>query len=294
MSPTDVLGLIDQQLPQLSPELQCAARWVQDHWPVLGLQSMRACARDAGVAPATMSRLARALGFEGFEALRNPFKRALAHASIEGAGYTARAWAQQREGSADTQPLQMAQGANVQSWAELNTLAALDEAAELILESAQVLLLGLRGSFGTAHHLHYACQLLVRHTTLAQDASGSLDDMVADLRSTDLLVVISQAPYARRSIEYAQRARHAGVPVLALTDHPRSPLARLASHTLLFRADSPSFFRSMTGAQALAEALVSRMAVRGGAAVLDRLAQRQAQLLAQRVYWEKPFRREPS
>lgn len=293
MTPQDVLAALEQRFPDLSPELQRAARWVQQHSAALGLQSMRTSAREAGVAPTTMARLAQTLGFEGFEALRQPFKQALAQAAVHDGGFAVRARAQQR-GGGSVERLQEAQGVNVQSWVHLNTTLALDEAADQVLSSNQVLFLGLRASHGIAHHLHYTSQLLRGQVRLAHDGAGAMEDQVADLRPGDLLVAVSQAPYTRRTVELAQRAHDAGVPVLALTDHAWSPLARLARHTLLFRADSPSFFQSMTGAQALAEALVSRIVTRGGADVLDRLTQRQAQLQEQRTYWEKPLRKAPT
>ena len=58
--------------------------------------------------------------------------------------------------------------------------------------------------------------------------------------------------YTRQTVEAVQAARQRQVPVLALTDSPLSPLARLAQQSLLFEAASPTFFHSMAGAQALA------------------------------------------
>ena len=58
--------LIEREFDALSPELQRAARWVRSNGPVLALRSMRTAAGQAGVSPATMTRLARRLGFESF------------------------------------------------------------------------------------------------------------------------------------------------------------------------------------------------------------------------------------
>jgi DNA-binding MurR/RpiR family transcriptional regulator len=82
--------------------------------------------------------------------------------------------------------------------------------------------------------------------------------------------------------------RQAGVPVLAFTDSPLSPLALSASKVLLFDAASPAFFHSMVGAQALAESLMAAVSEQGGDAVLQRLAARQKQLQSARVYWDRP------
>ena len=79
-----------------------------------------------------------------------------------------------------------------------------------------------------------------------------------------------------------------GVPVLALTDSSLGPLAQLSRDHLVFEGDSPSFFHSLTGAQALAEALVATIAARGGDAVMQRLMGMEQRLHAAHAYWEKP------
>src|SRR5260370_33573110 len=57
----------------LSPQLQEAARWVIDHPADVALLSLREQARRAGIAPATLTRLAQRLRLRGFEGLRQAF-----------------------------------------------------------------------------------------------------------------------------------------------------------------------------------------------------------------------------
>ncbi len=269
--------LIDRHFEDLSPELQRAARWVREHPAELGLQSLRASARAAGVTPATLSRLSHALGLDDFEAMRRPVVEALARSVGGGmAAADGAAW-----------PLTQAQLRNVASTASRNPMVVVNAAADALLAARQVCFLGLRASFGIAHHLRYACDWLRPDTLLAGDASGVLVDQIAQLSPVDVLVVVSQAPYTRQTVACTQLAHDAGVPIVALTDSPLSPLARLAQHTLLFDAASPSFFHSMAGAQALAETLVAAVAARGGEAVVRRLAEVQARQHAHKVYWEK-------
>lgn len=277
--------LLDSRFERLSPELQRAARWVQAHPAELGLQSMRQSARAAGVAPATMTRLARALGLDSFEAMRRPSMRAFAE-SVERVNRPASA-AAGRLVTDSFDRLAQAQAANLNSVRSRNSIQQLQAAALAMLEAREVLFLGLRASFSTAYHLHYACDWLRANTRIATDAGGAWADQLLALTPDDLLVVVSQAPYTRQTVEAAQQAHARGVPVLALTDSRLSPLARLAQQTLLFETASPSFFHSMTGAQALAEALVECVAEQGGASVLQRLTQRQQGLQAAKAYWDK-------
>jgi DNA-binding MurR/RpiR family transcriptional regulator len=278
---------LDSHFDALSPELQRAARWVRAHPAELGLQSMRQSARAAGVAPATMTRLAQALGLGGFDAMRRPAMAAFAR-SVGGQGSEPMNPAGDALEPFQAQPaLARAQAGNLASVAVHNPAPSLAAAAQRILQARSVLFLGLRASFGTAYHLHYTCDWLRPGTALATDPGGAWADRLAALEPADLLVAVSQAPYTVHTVEAVQHTAARGVPVLALTDSALSPLARAATQSLLFDAASPAFFHSMTGAQALAETLMHALAEQGGEAVVQRLAQRQKQLQTARVYWDK-------
>ena len=291
--------LLERHFERLSPELQRAARWVSAHPAELGLQSMRQSALAAGVSPATMTRLAQALGLGGFEAMRRPSMQAFAQSVRQAPDLAPDAEPATRPTNATkaSERLYKAQINNLNSVHQHNTVQQLNEAAQAILVARQVLFLGLRASFGVAYHLHYTCDWLRPDTRLAVDCGGGWVDGVLQLSPADLLVVVSQAPYTRQTVEATQAAHESGVPVLALTDSTLSPLARVAQRCLLFEAASPAFFHSMIGAQALAETLMNRVAELGGATVVQRLANRQSRLQASRAYWEKqrsPPVRKPS
>lgn len=296
MSIASLSQLIGRRFDELSPELQRAARWLQRHEATIALHSMRSSARQAGVSPATMTRLAQRLGFEGFEALRQPARRQLAaQAQVAPAAYAERARDQQRKGAAAQErldALNAAQQANVASVVARNSADAIDAAADALLQASRVFFLGLRVCHGLAYHLHYGWGLLKGNGTLMNDLGGTLADQALQIGRGDLLVAISQAPYTRRSVETVALARRQGALVLALTDSPLAPIARGAQHVLLFDTASPSFFHSLTGAQALMESLLAEAAARGGDAVLQRLQRMQQHLHATRAYWERPSQTE--
>ena len=277
---------IDERYEQLSGELKRAAKWVRSHPAALGLQSLRQSAYAAGVSPATMSRLARALDFESFEAMRRPTKEAIAQSIGEDL----------RSSDAPTAAGEMSmfselnqfQMDNLTSVYERNSAAAYAAAADQILKANKVLFLGLRSAFSMAYHLHYTCDWLRDNTAVAADAGGAWPEKVLSLGNQDLLVVVSQAPYTRIVVENAQTAAARGVPVLAITDSELSPLAGLATVSLFFRSSSSSFFHSQIGALALAERLMADVAERGALDVNARLIARREMLQKNRTYWEKP------
>ena len=58
----------------LPGQLQLAARYIIDHPHEVGIQSMRTLALAADVHPNSFVRLARQLGFEGYDAMRERFR----------------------------------------------------------------------------------------------------------------------------------------------------------------------------------------------------------------------------
>jgi DNA-binding MurR/RpiR family transcriptional regulator len=77
----------------------------------------------------------------------------------------------------------------------------------------------------------------------------------------DMLVVISVPRYARDAVQLTHYARDRGAGVVAITDSPASPLARLADHLLLAPSRHPVLSSSLAAAVLVVEALVTGMMV---------------------------------
>jgi DNA-binding MurR/RpiR family transcriptional regulator len=285
MTTLTITDAIDQRFDMLSPELQRAARWVREHAASMALLSMRNIAREAGVSPATMSRLARRLGFLDFEALRRPFVELIApnRAPLQ----PTRGMAKRPE-PPRLPALVRAQQANLAALAELNDASAIDAAADALLAAQRVAFLGLRVNHAVAFHLYYVYGLIATNGMLLTDLGGTLTDQVASLGPRDLLVAVSQSPYTRQTVDALAFARAQGIPIVALTDSALAPIARSASHVLRFQAQTASFFHSTSGGIGLAELLIDAVYRRGGSATRLRLNRTRQHLKGVRAYWERP------
>src|SRR5690554_3343684 len=72
-----LVQLIRQRFPDMSPQFQIGARHLIDSPSEVPVQSMRSIAAGAGVQPATMVRLVKSLGYEGWEDMRQVFIRGM-------------------------------------------------------------------------------------------------------------------------------------------------------------------------------------------------------------------------
>ena len=290
----DVFKRIRRDFDALTPELRRAARWIADHPSETGLLSMRQQARDAGVSAPTMLRLARALGFADYAALRRPFQEAMAGRSLQfgrRASVLPAAPEARRIGRL-SQEMASSQIEDVKSVLALNPATLVDEVVGVIATARRVGFLGVRSSFGIAFQFRYAYNLIARNGVLFDGLGGTVHDQVDTLDRGDVLIAISQSPYSTPTVEAVDAAVRRGVSVIALTDSMMSPLARRATHALRYRADSVSFFPSMIAPLALVELLLARLAAKGGKAVLERLTEVEQRLANQRAYWSPAARRE--
>ncbi|EHK64869.1 MurR/RpiR family transcriptional regulator [Achromobacter arsenitoxydans] len=306
--PTALLLTLQEKLEQLPPELQRAAHWVVAHPAEVGLWSMRRQAQTLGVAPATMLRLARAVGYASYEDFRHPFQQALAGQGQP--GLRDRAAALQAAAGEPAAPghdvLTEYQIQAMSSVCQLNPPAAFDAAVQTLLEARQVGFLGTRSAFGIAFQMRYAYQLVRRNSVLIDGMGGAPAEQADNLGAGDALIVISQAPYPTATVQLARQAAQRGVALIALTDDPLSPLAVDARHTLRFappdrdgvqaspaRQGPGSFFHTTAGLLGLAEHLIARLTARGGDEVLNRLTEVEQRLRADNVYWNGANSRRP-
>ena len=77
--PVQVLQYLTESLPNLTPELQKTAAYVLENPNEIGVSSIREIAAKAKVKPNSLVRMARRIGFEGYENFRQPFREQIRH-----------------------------------------------------------------------------------------------------------------------------------------------------------------------------------------------------------------------
>jgi DNA-binding MurR/RpiR family transcriptional regulator len=254
-------------------QMQAAARFVLDRPHDVALLSMREQARRAGVPPATMTRLAKHLGLDGYEGLREIYAEAVRGGEIGFAGKAGAQLASQKLKGDRALAADMLQSLASQI-SRLATPEALDQfaaAAKALAEARRVYCLGLRSCHPVAWHLNYIMTLIGERSVLLDGMAGTGPDAIASAAAGDVLVAVSVAPYARATIELARYGAERGLTLVAVTDSEVSPIAAMAAHRILVGTESPSFFHAITPAFVVAEVLAALVAGRGGEEALARL-----------------------
>ncbi|WP_020698764.1 MurR/RpiR family transcriptional regulator [Reyranella massiliensis] len=279
----------------MPPQLQAAARYVLDKPDDVALLSMREQARRAGVPAATMTRLAKRLGLEGYDEVRALYAGAVRAGTLGFAGKAGVQVQQQhlRGERALAADMALSLSRQIARLAEPEALERLADAAGRLHRARRVYCLGLRACHAAAWHFHYMLSLLGDKTVMLDDAGGTGLDAIRDAGRDDVVLAASVEPYARATVEAARYAATEGVPLVAVTDSAVSPLARLASTVILVPTESPSFFHTVTPLLAVAEILAALVAGRSGHKALEALQRTETQLTAFGVHLPRRAPKEP-
>jgi DNA-binding MurR/RpiR family transcriptional regulator len=268
----------------LSPQLQRAAQLLETHRNDIALLSMRDLARRCDLPPATFSRLARALGFEDFAALREV---CVNHLRQQADGFAGRASALQgaeTAGASHAERIGAAIGAHLQSAFSPANLATLETVAAALCEARRIYLLGARSCLALTHAFGYAAQLFDDKVVLCAGSGNTLADPLRFCGEGDIVVAVTFDPYTREVIEAMEYAHARGARLVYVTDSAIAPGAELAWQHLVAPVTIPSFFHSLAAPLALLDALLMTWFRHAGPAALAHLADSDAQLKQQHAY----------
>ena len=223
-------------------------------------------AQRIGTSTATLSRFARAAGFQQFAQLKSALAESVkaVFAPVQKlASSQANATSAQRKKNAATgggaDELFGPALSNVQQTALGIDPDALRRVASAIIKARAVYTVG----FGLSAHiaailaldLQPFCDQLINLVEFGgtEVAAGRL----MNVGPRDVVLVLSVPRYATDAVNLANYAHDRGATVVALTDSPASPLTSIAQHALFAPAQHPVLSSSLIGLLALVEALVS-------------------------------------
>ncbi len=211
----------------------------------------------AGVQPSTLVRFAQSFGFSGFSDLQEIFRARLRERWPDYGERLKRLEARAQSGGS----LALLDGfadAAVASLARLREDASGEEfekVAGILAGARRIGLLGQRRVFPVASYLAYACAKLGIEAQLLDNRGGLLAEEARFLDSDDALLAVSFTPYTPETIEVAAELAERGVPVVAITDSPFSPLTRNAKAWIEVVESDYGAFRSLSATMTVAIAV---------------------------------------
>lgn len=285
---SEALSRLTNEWTSLTPETQKAARYVLENPLDVSVSTVREIAEAANVKPNTLVRMARLIGFEGYDDFREPFRQAVRNGS---ASFPDRArWLQEvRKGGKLGGLYSDMVGAAIRNLEE--TFAGIDEkdlrcAADAVWRSKNVFTLGVGVNSSNAQNFTYLASTgMVQFNAIPSNGSTPGDDLAwAD--SDDVLIAITMKPYRREVVEAVQIAREQGVQIISISDSLASPIIRTADHPFVVAIDTPQFFPSSVSIISFLETLLSFVIASASGEIVERVEKFHRRRHQQGIYME--------
>lgn len=287
----DLAERISTQIDTLSPKLQMAGRFVLEHPEEVATRSLRHVARQVGMSAPTFSRLANALGFDGYDALRDLCR---SHLKRQEHQFAAKARALQSNATLEDAGsgfiVQQAKASimNINHLLASIDLGQIEQAAGRLGAARKVILVGSMSSRPFIDYLAYMASMGLDNWHVLGDGTNSDARLTYDVAENDTALVVSNAPYAASSIIAAEHLRNRGAHVIGITDKIGSPLCQFCNSTFFLSTETPQFFTSHAATLVLLETLIGIVVSKGGEAVSNRIASIEAASFAVGEYYPKP------
>lgn len=240
-----------------TPTLSSFSAWTLDHLNDVAFQSIRGLAQMAGVNANTVTRLARELGYDGFESFRQDV-REMIQTSPPLYGDRAEAL-RNKSGAAIWDEALSSSWSNVEGLFQSDALSTLDSCVTPLLQARSVLSVGVRSCYGVAHYFSYVGGMAFDNFVPVPSMPGAIIDQVAKVGPDDIVMAITYEHYSTEVVRACQVAREAGARVLALTDSYQSPIAVGAWKVLRLPMAGPQLMPSLTTAFITVELLLAAM-----------------------------------
>lgn len=290
MDREEIIRTLKERSEAFSKQERVAANYVLANPNEVAVMSMRDLAQLADVPPATMTRLAKRIGLDGFEMLRSSFV-----AAMRGQGNAYGGKAQEvvqlnrRIGErAHVQDLANDAISHIKSLCHPENVEAILRASKRLNEARQIHCLGLRSSFVMAYQFNHVASYFANNVRLIDGAGESgIMSVLHQTSNRDAAIVCSLPRYAKKTINIASYLHQRGVAIIAITDSPLSPVGRLASETILVRNQTTSsFFDTIVPAMLVSEILVALLSTGSRQKVESLVSQAEETLTGLGEWWE--------
>lgn len=231
----------------------------------VGMCSSMEVSKEIGVSDASITRFARAIGYEGFSDLKNDIYSSLAMRATGGVNSLSLAerFERNRNQHGDSGSKADFMGVlqyNLERTMQANTDELFDKAVAMLLQASHRYIVGFRGCLGVAEQFAWLLRFLLDHVVSISDEGPGGVGLLQDIDDGDCAVIFSMSRYYKSDLCLAQMAKQHGAKLCVVTDSVLSPLADLADVLLLAETSDMSFFHSAAALNMIYEYLVTKTA----------------------------------
>lgn len=231
----------------------------------VGMCSSMEVAKEIGVSDASITRFARAIGYDGFTDLKNDIYNNMAMKATGGINSLSLAErftinrAKYSEGSSRGEYMKVLQY-NLERTFQQNEEETFEKTVDMLIQAKHRYVIGFRGCLGVSTQFAWLLRFLLDHVvTISEEGPGGIGSL-QDIGAEDCVVFFSLSRYYKSDVKLAELAHRRGAKICLVTNSVLSPLASMADILLLVEVEHASFFNSAASLNMLAEYLITRVA----------------------------------
>lgn len=260
-SQTLVAERIEKHYPELSNALRQFADFVLAEPLRLARMSIHDAVATVGVSVATANRFATAIGFSGYPEFRGELIRGFEtlFAPVE------RLKQKVAEGNPTYEVMLASMRediANLEATMRNLTVSRAEDAVNMICGAKRIFVAGFENAGHLSGILACGLELTGANVRVVENGGGAVGAarQLFKFGPDDLVIAIAFSLYMRDTVVVARHAKRHGIPLLAITDTLKSPLAKVADLSLFVEAYHEYNPPSDTAILALIEALIAGVA----------------------------------
>lgn len=259
---------IESGYSELSAKLRSAADFIVRNPVDFATRSLRSVAGQTDLAPATFTRLSRALGFSSYEDMREVARNGLSRAPIP---YSERASLLQSEATGKNgaqKPFFYRQTeaciGNIDQMMQTIDPKLLETVVDRLSKSKRVGVVGALGSAPFADYFSHLANWFADDWSVANKADLSQGATLSKTDEASAFIVISKRPYVQQSLKTAALAAENGAFIAIITDSLDCPALKYSDAGFILSSESPQFFPSYAATLVLIESLIGMLVARAG------------------------------
>lgn len=229
--------------------------------------------------PASLTRLSKLLGFQGFNQFQLIFKQ---KNKIPNNFYSdgVRRLIEAKELQTENVYQQQLDAvvSNIKESVACTNDKDIYQAISMLATKRRVFIFGYRQSSAIANILRYGLALLRPNVQMLDQADHGVAIALSQLKKEDLLVVIGSAPYSNVTVKITSLAKKQQCQILAITDSALSPLNELATVAIRVSTSGVFYANSSIASCFFVEYLLNLTAVELGQSAINNLKSHEALL----------------
>lgn len=293
MDAISIMQRLREEVSDYSPGLQRAAKYIIDHPVEFGLDPIRETAARAGVSTYSLVRLAENLGLEGFDALRDPFRKRLrevARSSTTAWGGNLRSRAggdRTAEGGARIGQAMETTLGNLEDTFRALDPARVADAVRAMRLARRVYVTGYRAALSIAYYFHYFGRMALPEMVLAPRQANAAVDELMEIEAGDVLVAVTFNPYSKETIEACHFATEQGARLVMISDSELITPDLAPDFLFSARVKGAHPLASFTAAMGLVDILIGELIASEGDAAHERIREYEAMRDRFSAYWRR-------